>query len=137
MKTILTTLFSVSILATMAIAGPGCSGYKEVTLAEQKSHAHEVLVVEIDGMELFQLTNQEGKIFFKIKESLRRRSGPGPRQRTACRAISQSLQSSPRKLIIPGGRFPLPRRFPNPFRNAFQSGEFYLLIILHDQPFQG
>ena len=25
------------------------------------------LVVEIDGMELFQLTNQEGKIFFKIK----------------------------------------------------------------------
>ena len=66
MKTILTTLFSVSILATMAIAGPGCSGYKEVTLAEQKSHAHEVLVVEIDGMELFQLTNQEGKIFFKI-----------------------------------------------------------------------
>ena len=67
MKTILTTLFSVSILATMAIAGPGCSGYKEVTLAEQKSHAHEVLVVEIDGMELFQLTNQEGKIFFKIR----------------------------------------------------------------------
>ena len=59
MKTILTTLFSVSILATMAIAGPGCSGYKEVTLAEQKSHAHEVLVVEIEGMELFQLTNQE------------------------------------------------------------------------------
>ena len=51
MKTILTTLFSVSILATMAIAGPGCSGYKEVTLAEQKSHAHEVLVVEIGGME--------------------------------------------------------------------------------------
>ena len=67
MKTILTTLFSVSILATMAIAGPGCRGYMEVTLAEQKSHAHEVLVVEIDGMELFQLTNQEGKIFFKIK----------------------------------------------------------------------
>ena len=33
----LTTLFSVSILAAMAIAGPGCSGYKEVTLAEQKS----------------------------------------------------------------------------------------------------
>ena len=67
MKTILTTLFSVSILATMAIAGPGCGGYKEVTLAEQKSHAHEVLVVEIDGMELFQITNQEGKIFFKIR----------------------------------------------------------------------
>ena len=67
MKTILTTLFSVSILANMAIAGPGCSGYKEVTLAEQKSRAHEVLVVEIDGMELFQLTNQEGKIFFKIR----------------------------------------------------------------------
>ena len=51
----------------MAIAGPGCSGYKEVTLAEQKSPAHEVLVVEIDGMELFQLTNQEGKIFFKVR----------------------------------------------------------------------
>ena len=67
MKTIFMTLFSVSILATMAIAGPGCSGYKDVTLAEQKSQAHEVLVVEIDGMELFQLTNQEGKIFFKIR----------------------------------------------------------------------
>ena len=67
MKTILTTLFSISILTTMAIAGPGCSACKEVTLAEQKSHAHEVLVVEIDGMELFQLTNQEGKIFFKIR----------------------------------------------------------------------
>ena len=24
-------------------------------------------MVEIDGMELFQLTNQEGKIFFKIR----------------------------------------------------------------------
>ena len=90
MKTILTTLFSVSILATMAIAGPGCSGYKEVTLAEQKSHAHEVLVVEIDGMELFQLTNQEGKIFFKgcqeiveryheLEDAVRRQQKPSGR----------------------------------------------------------
>ena len=60
-------ILAVSYSLDKSFAGPGCSGYKEVTLAEQKSHAHEVLVVEIDGMELFQLTNQEGKIFFKIR----------------------------------------------------------------------
>ena len=136
MKTILTTLFSVSILATMAIAGPGCSGYKEVTLAEQKSHAHEVLVVEIDGMELFQLTNQEGKILFKIKNLFGEEVAQGLDKEQLAEQYTKVTKLSS-KADFPRGRFPLPRRFPNPFRNSLQSGESYLLIILHDQPFQG
>ena len=115
MKTILTTLFSVSILATMAIAGPGCSGYKEVTLAEQKSHAHEVLVVEIDGMELFQLTNQEGKIFFKIRNLF---GEEVPRAST-----KNSLPSNIQKFTKLSSKADFLRgRFPIPFRNSIQPG---------------
>ena len=122
MKTILTTLFSVSILATMAIAGPGCSGYKEVTLAEQKSHAHEVLVVEIDGMELFQLTNQEGKIFFKIRNLFGEEVAQGLDKEQLAEQYPKVYKALSSKADYPRGRFPLPRRFPNPFRNSFRSG---------------
>ena len=44
-------------------------------------------------MELFQLTNQEGKIFFKIRNLFGEEVAQGLDKEQACRAISQSLQA--------------------------------------------
>ena len=38
-----------------------------MTFAEQNSSIQETLIVEVEGMELIQLTNEEGKVVFKIR----------------------------------------------------------------------
>ena len=59
-------LFSVSSVFAWGLES-GCSGsYKEISLAEEKSDVREVRVVHIDGMEVHQLTSEEGKVFFSI-----------------------------------------------------------------------
>ena len=59
-------LFSVSSVFAWGLES-GCSGsYKEITLAGEKRNFREVFVVHIDGMEVHQLTSEEGKFFFNI-----------------------------------------------------------------------
>ena len=61
-------LFTVSSVFAWDLES-GCSGsHKELTLAEQSSDVREVLVVLIDGMEVHQLTSEEGKVFFNIRD---------------------------------------------------------------------
>ena len=56
----------------------GYSGsHKEITLAEQSYDFIEVLVVRIDGMEVHQLTSEEGKIFFNILDVFREELAKG------------------------------------------------------------
>ena len=67
MKTLFITIFLMAAMAASTLAGSGCEHYKEVTFAEQKSSIQETLIVEVEGMELIQLTNEEGKVVFKIR----------------------------------------------------------------------
>lgn len=67
MKTLFITIFLMAFMAASTLAGSGCEHYKEVTFAEQKSSIQETLIVEVEGMELIQLTNEEGKVVFKIR----------------------------------------------------------------------
>ena len=67
MKTLFITIFLMHAMAASTLAGSGCEHYKEVTFAEQKSSIQETLIVEVEGMELIQLTNEEGKVLFKIR----------------------------------------------------------------------
>ena len=67
MKTLFITIFLMASMAASTLAGSGCEHYKEVTFAEQKSSIQETLIVEVEGMELIQLTNEEGKVLFKIR----------------------------------------------------------------------
>ena len=61
-------LFSVSSIFAWGLES-GCSGsHKEITLAGEKSNVREVLVVHIDGMEVHQLTNEEGDVLFNIRD---------------------------------------------------------------------
>ena len=67
MKTLFITIFLMASIVASTLAGTGCEHYKEVTFAEQKSSIQETLIVEVEGMELIQLTNEDGKVLFKIR----------------------------------------------------------------------
>ena len=67
MKTLFITIFLMASMAASTLAGSGCEHYQEVTFAEQKSSIQETLIVEVEGMKLIQLTNEEGKVLFKIR----------------------------------------------------------------------
>ena len=70
-------LFTVSSVFSWGLES-GCIGsHKEVTLAEQSSDFIEVLVVNIDGMEVHQLTSVEGKVFFNILDVFGEELGKG------------------------------------------------------------